>query len=537
MTAQELKNSILQLAIQGKLVKQDPNDEPASVLLEKIKEEREKLIKEKKIKREKYSEIYKDSSDNHYYEKFKDGTINDITEEIPFDLPESWRWIHFGELFYTQSGLSYKKDNLAIKSDEMYTIFRGGNIGDGEYFYKGDDLQISEQFVKDNTILKKNCYITPSVTSIEHIGKIALIDNNLNKTVAGGFVLIVYPILENNDLLKYYLYALSSKYHKDNCKKITNKSGQAFYNLSREKLMQLLLPLPPIEEQKKITERIKLFLPFINNYNKINDKLETLNSNYKDELKKSILQYAIQGKLVKQDPNDESAEILINKILDEKRELIKTKQIKKEKLSVIYKDSTDNQFYEKFDDGKIINITEEIPFEIPNTWSWTRLGNILTKLSDGTHKTPKYTSDGIPFLSVKDMSSGKISFDNTKFISKEEHEILYQRCNPEKGDILLSKVGTTGVPVIVDTDKEFSLFVSLALLKFNVDFINKDYLRYLLLSPLVQKQCRENTKGVGNKNWVMKDIANTLIIIPNLNKQITLANKLDILFNYIETAE
>ena len=532
MTAQELKNSILQLAIQGKLVKQDPNDEPASVLLEKIKEEREKLIKEKKIKKEKYSEIYKDPSDNHYYEKFEDGTINDITEKIPFDIPDSWRWTHFGELFYTQSGLSYKKDNLTIKSDEMYTIFRGGNIGDGEYFYKGDDLQISEQFVKDNTILKKNCYITPSVTSIEHIGKIALIDNDLNKTVAGGFVLIVYPILENNDLLKYYLYALSSKYHKDNCKKITNKSGQAFYNISREKLMQLLLPLPPIEEQKRIAERIKLFLPFINNYNKINDKLETLNSSYKDELKKSILQHAIQGKLVKQDPNDESAEVLINKILDKKRELIKTKQIKKENLSVIYKDSTDNQFYEKFDDGKIVNITEEIPFDIPRSWNWSRLRNIGTLQTGTTPTTTRkdYFGKDVPFIKPGDIFYNKIIYDNEGLTFEGAK---HSRMVDNESILMVCIGGSIGKAYFVDKNVCFNQQIN-AITPLILDY---KYLYYIMISEYFFQFLRNNSGGTATPIINKSLWGEILIPIAPINEQNMISQKVDSIIKYIETAE
>ena len=539
MTAQELKYSILQLAIQGKLVKQDQNDEPTSVLLEKIKEEREKLIKEKKIKREKYSEIYQDSSDNHYYEKFEDGTVNDITEEIPFDIPESWRWIHFGELFYTQSGLSYKKDNLAIKSDEMYTIFRGGNIGDGEYFYKGDDLLISKQFVKDNTILKKNCYITPSVTSIEHIGKIALIDTDLNKTVAGGFVLIVYPMLENDDLQKYYLYVLSSKYHKDNCKKITNKSGQAFYNLSREKLMQLILPLPPIEEQKRIAEKIKQFLPYIDNYNSIYNKIEILNSNYKDELKKSILQHAIQGKLVNQDSNDEPAEALINKILDEKRELIKRKQIKKENLSVIYKDSTDNQFYEKFDDGTISNITDEIPFEIPNNWCWTRLRNI-TSIKGGKRlpvgsKFSNATTNHI-YIRVTDMQNQTILDNDIQYISDNIYEKI-KKYTISQDDLYIVIVGSTigKVGKVPSKFNNMNLTENAAKLVFNK--MDKDYLLVILQSDFVQNQLVDKTKQVGVPKLALTRLGNTLICYPPLEEQRRIVNKLNQISNYIKTAE
>ena len=177
-------------------------------------------------------------------------------------------------------------------------------------------------------------------------------------------------------------------------------------------------------------------------------------------------------------------------------------------------------------------IDDEIPFEIPENWCWCRLGSILIKLSDGTHSTPKYVSSGIPFISVKDVSTGVLNFDNCKYIAPQEHRELYNRCNPEFGDILLTKVGTTGIPVVVSTHNEFSLFVSVALLKFNQEFILGEFLVHLINSPLVQKQAEENTRGVGNKNWVMRDIANTLIAIPPTKEQQRIVNQINLLFTY-----
>ena len=162
---------------------------------------------------------------------------------------------------------------------------------------------------------------------------------------------------------------------------------------------------------------------------------------------------------------------------------------------------------------------DEIPFDIPENWCWCRLGEIVNKLTDGTHRTPKYVEKGIPFLSVKNLSSGKMDFDNTKFITPEEHKELYARCNPEKGDMLLTKVGTTGIPVINDSDIEFSLFVSVALMKFNHNLLDEKFFLYLLQSPLVQDQAKENTRGVGNKNWVMDAIANTMLVLPPFAEQ------------------
>ena len=251
------------------------------------------------------------------------------------------------------------------------------------------------------------------------------------------------------------------------------------------------------------------------------------------QLKNSILQWAIQGKLVPQDPNDEPASVLLEKIRAEKARLIKEGKIKKDKKeSIIYR-GEDNSYYEKFADGKVVCIDEEIPFEIPSGWEWCRFSSIYWQLTDGTHSTPKYTQSGIPFLSVKDMSTGRLSFSNTKFISEKEHKLLSQRCHPRKGDLLLSKVGTTGIPLIIDDDREFSIFVSLALIKFFTKFIDSSFLITLLNSPLVQMQVKENTRGVGNKNWVLTAISNTLLVIPPLHEQQRIVEKIGFLNPYI----
>ena len=245
------------------------------------------------------------------------------------------------------------------------------------------------------------------------------------------------------------------------------------------------------------------------------------------QLKNSILQWAIQGKLVPQDPNDEPASVLLEKIRQEKERLIKEKKIKRDKnASIIYR-GEDNSYYEKIlATGEVKCIDEEIPFEVPKGWEWCRFSSLYFSLTDGTHSTPKYQDNGIPFMSVKDMSSGKLNFDSTKYISQEEHNILIKRCNPQKGDLLLSKVGTTGIPLIIDTEKEFSIFVSLALAKFSHEFVNPEYLIILIQSPLVQIQASENTRGVGNKNWVLSAISNTLMVLPPYKEQCRIVEKI-----------
>ena len=197
-----------------------------------------------------------------------------------------------------------------------------------------------------------------------------------------------------------------------------------------------------------------------------------------------------------------------------------------------------SSYYEKIiATGEVKCIDEEIPFEIANGWEWCRFSSIYWQLTDGTHSTPKYTQSGIPFLSVKDMSTGKLSFSNTKFISEEEHKLLSQRCHPCKGDLLISKVGTTGIPLIIDDDREFSIFVSLALVKFFPKLIDSSFLIVLLNSPLVQMQVKDNTRGVGNKNWVLTAISNTLLAIPPLYEQKRIVEKIAILSPYSERYE
>lgn len=235
-----------------------------------------------------------------------------------------------------------------------------------------------------------------------------------------------------------------------------------------------------------------------------------------EQLKASILQYAIQGKLVEQRAEEGTGEELFQEIKRKREVLIKEKIIKKDKRT-----------------NSTINF-REVPFDIPENWMWVTLGSILNKLTDGTHRTPKYTSTGVKFVSVKDMSNGFLSLENTKFISEEEHKELFARCNPEKGDLILSKVGTTGVPAIVDTTEPFSLFVSVALLKFDCECLDVEFLYYMLMSPLVQAQATENTRGVGNKNWVLDAIASTMVVLPPLSEQKRIVKKLKELLPYVD---
>ena len=498
MTGQQLKNSILQMAVQGKLVPQDPNDEPASVLLERIRVEKEQLIKEGKIKKEKNPSVIFRGADNLPYEKVGKNEPVCIADEVPFDIPESWEWVRLGSVIELQSGQDMTPDKYNSNGQGIPYITGASNIENGKllinrwtdygraFAYSGDILLTCKGTVGAMIILQESkVHIARQITAVRPIGEVYV-----------PYIKLVLETLVEN---------------------LRAAAKSMIPGIAREDVFQSLFPIPPFDEQHRIVHRFLDIEPLLELYTVADTKLISLNAAFPETLKKSILQEAVQGKLVPPDPNDEPASVLLERIRAEKEQLIKEGKIKRDKHeSVIFR--RDNSYYEKMN-GIERCIDDELPFEIPESWEWCRLGTILQKLTDGTHSTPKYAASGIPFISVKDISSGKISFESTKFISEEEHELLASRCDPHRDDILLTKVETTGIPVLVDTDRPFSIFVSVAQLRFSTELLDKFFLIYLLKSPLVQTQCRENTKGVGNKNWVMRDIANTLICIPPLAEQ------------------
>ena len=239
----DMQKAILQEAIQGKLVEQRKEEGTGEELYKEIQKEKKKLIEEGKLKKQKaLPEITKD--------------------EIPFDIPETWKWVRLGDCISTNTGISYKKENLSKKSNIMVRVLRGGNIQDMDYIFKEDDIFISREFIKNNDLfLKKNSIITPAVTSLEHVGKMAMIEKDYYNVVVGGFVLTINPYFYNDYFSKYFLFVFSSYFFRENCRNICKKSGQAFYNLSREKFLSLIIPLPPLAEQKRIVEKIEQLLP------------------------------------------------------------------------------------------------------------------------------------------------------------------------------------------------------------------------------------------------------------------------------------
>ena len=252
----KLKKSILQEAIQGKLVPQIASEGTAQELLEQIKAAKQKLVKEGKLKKSALaSSVIFRGDDNKYYEQVGD-VINDISEEIAFDIPENWRWCRLKDLCRIITGATFKKEESS-QNEKGIRVLRGGNILPFWVICKSDDLFLDKSRVKPEIILRKNDLITPAVTSLENICKMARISEDMESTTVGGFVFILRPYSSNSIFSIYLLEALCSPTLVEHIKSITNKSGQAFYNIGKERLATVLIPLPPIAEQQKINTIIE----------------------------------------------------------------------------------------------------------------------------------------------------------------------------------------------------------------------------------------------------------------------------------------
>ena len=338
------------------------------------------------------------------------------------------------------SGLAYKKDALAIKADKMVRVLRGGNIGEEQFYFKGDDVFISSELVKPELYLRKNYMITPAVSSLDHIGKIALIDKDYSDTVVGGFVLMLIPHFNDDVVSEYLLYAFAAKHHRDNCRNITHKSGQAFYNLSREQMMNLPVPIPPREEMGRIIAMLKRVLPRVADYAVVDTALQNLNGSFPEALKKSILQEAVQGKLVPQGPSDEPAEALLERIRAEKQRLIKEGKIKKDKHeSVIFR--RDNSHYEKLD-GVERCIDDELPFEIPETWEWVRLGSVFQHNTGKALNASNRDGEKLTYITTSNLYWDRFVLDNLKTMPFTDSEV--DKCTVQKGDLLVCEGGDIG---------------------------------------------------------------------------------------------
>ena len=372
MTAQQLKNSILQMAVQGKLVPQDPNDEPASVLLERIRAEKERLIKEKKIKREKNPSVIFKGADNLPYEKIGD-EVRSLADEVPFDIPDSWEWVRLIDVCeYIQRGKSPKYSPIkkypviAQKCNQ----WSGFSIEKAQ-FIEPDSLSSygPERLLQDNDLMWNS-------TGLGTLGRMAIyktVANPYELAVADSHVTIIRPLKQF--VLPEYLYYYFANPTVQSVIEDQADGTTKQKELATSTIKAYLTPIPPLDEQRRILTKLSEVLPVVKSYGAVYDETAAMQEAFPERLKKSILQEAVQGKLVPQDPSDEPAEDLLERIRAEKQRLIKEGKIKKDKHeSVILR--RDNSHYEKLD-GVERCIDDELPFEIPENWCWVRFGTAL----------------------------------------------------------------------------------------------------------------------------------------------------------------
>ena len=403
MNGKQLKNSILQWAIQGKLVPQDPNDEPASVLLERIRAEKARLVKEKKIKKDKNESIIYRGEDNSYYEKFlATGEVKCIDEEIPFEIPQGWEWSRMGSIGDWGAGATPAKGNTSYYGGNILWL-RTGELNNS--IVNDTEIKITDKALKECSLRLNKAGDVLIAMYGATIGKVAIAGCELTTNQA---CCACTPI----GIFNYYLFYFLMGNQVDFIKK---GEGGAQPNISREKLVAHLMPIPPIQEQHRIVERIKDVLPLTDKYAHSQIALDELNRSINGKLKKSILQEAIQGRLVPQVAEEGTAQELLEQIKLEKQKLVKEGNLKKSALSdsVIYK-GDDNKYFEKI--GTIEkDITDEIPFEIPNSWCWIRLNN-LCNITNGF--TPLRTE-------LKFWENGNINWFTVEDIRKQG-EYIYQ---------------------------------------------------------------------------------------------------------------
>ena len=438
MTAQQLKNSILQMAVQGKLVPQDPNDEPASVLLERIRAEKERLIKEKKIKREKNPSVIFKGADNTPYEKIGD-EVRSLADEVPFDIPDSWEWVRIRSLGEIVRGSGIKRNETVqqglpcVRYGELYTTYQT-LFTSAVSFIAPDLYEKCKHFSYGDVLMTLTGENKPDIAkAVAYLG---------TEPIAASGDLAFWTQHGMNPL--FLSYIMASPYII--ARKVALATGDIIVHISGDKLGTILLPVPPLAEQERIVACIQEAELVIENYAIKATALQKLQDSFPEALKKSILQEAVQGKLVPQDPSDEPAEALLERIRAEKQRLIKEGKIKKDKHeSVIFR--RDNSHYEKLDSVERC-IDDELPFEIPGSWAWAYFGNIsfVTKLAGFEYTkyiAPALTNHGIPLFKGKNIQNGKLIEHFEGFIPETVSNELW-RSQLSKRCLLTPYVGSIG---------------------------------------------------------------------------------------------
>ena len=503
MNAQQLRNSILQEAIEGRLVPQDTNDEPASVLLNRIREEKKRLFKEGKLKK-------------------KDLEETPISEdEKPFEIPDSWEWVRLKDVVSFIGGYAY--DSHSFISSSSYQVLRLGNIKNDTILLNVNPVFISQALAEDTKKFScKECDILITMTGTRKKRDYffsVLVDDAHKNLFVNQRVGCLRPY--NNFLAKWLIKVLKTETVLQQVFRYeTGTANQG--NLGAENILKTLFPLPPLAEQKRIVAKIEELLPKVEEYGRAQEALNKLNEELPEKLKKSVLQEAIEGRLVPQDPNDEPASVLLDKIRAEKKQLVKEGKLKK-------KDLEETPISE-----------EEKPFDIPDSWEWVRLSCISKTITKGT--TPRggkvaYSSVGIGFLRAENIAGiDKLDLSSVKYVTDEEHRGYLSRSILEANDLLITIAGTLGRTALVrESDLPLNANQAVSLVRLvDTKVLSLLYIIYALNAPSVQETLTTQKKVTAIPNLTLEIIGNCIIPLPPLAEQKRIVAKIEEVFKEID---
>ena len=520
MNGKQLKNSILQWAIQGKLVPQDPNDEPASMLLERIRTEKAKLVKEKKIKKDKNESIIYRGDDNSYYEKFlTTGEVKCIDEEIPFEIPKGWEWARINAIGVSQLGKTLDRGK---ESGKEYPYLCSINVyWDSINLSKIKTFRLRDDELPKYKLRKGDLLICEG----GDYGRCCIWDRNEDMYYQNA----LHRVRFHGGLIPSFYKYVFELYR--NIGYIVGQ-GQTIKHFTYENMRSILFPVPSIHEQKRIVSRIEEIQPIVKKYQRTEDALKRLNTEIFDKLKKSILQEAIQGKLVSQITEEGTAQELLKQIKTEKEKLVKKGKLKKSALtdSVIYK-GDDNKYWEKYG-TETICVNDEIPFEIPATWIWVRLDNICSYIQRG--KSPKYSPiKKYPVIAQKCNQWAGFCIDKAQFIDPNSLPSYSEERLLQDGDLMWNStgLGTLGRMAIYQSAlNPYELAVAdshVTVIRPLKEHILSQYLYYYFASDTVQSVIEDKSDGsTKQKELSTTTVKNYLVPIPPYREQQRIVEKI-----------
>nr|WP_302416403.1 restriction endonuclease subunit S [uncultured Romboutsia sp.] len=520
----KLREYILSLAVRGKLVKQDENDEPASVLLDRIREEKDRVVKEKKIKKEKQ--------------------LTEISEdEIPYELPKGWEWVRIGDIVSFNIGKTPNRKNSAYWENGIYPWVSISDMEHGKVIFntkqKVSQIGVDECF-KGMLSPKGTLLMSFKLT----IGKMSILGMDALHNEA---IVSIYPYI---DEMKLFLFKLLNGFE------LTSGTKDAIMGktLNSKSMKNILIALPPLNEQKRIVEKLDYLMEFCDkleeqlekqvkygslsvksvlngvsncsSYEELEEALRFIIENFKDltladgavgELKNAVLSLAVKGKLVPQDESDEPASALLERIREEKDSLVKEKKIKKE--------------------NPLLEISEdEIPYELPKGWKWIRMRELAQNIHYGYTASAKTDNTGVKFVRITDIQNNMVNWETVPYCDIDDKKL--ESCKLENNDILIARTGgTIGKSFIVENVEYSAVFASYLIRVIPLKSINPRYLKLFLETPLYWRQLISKSQGTGQPNVNSVSLSELVMPLPSINEQERIIDRVEKLMKVCDELE